>query len=50
MTETEEIEAMLEMHRETLQMLSRMVLHGPGMVDELIRVLQHLDRWITHRL
>ncbi|MEZ4726071.1 MAG: hypothetical protein R3E79_02935 [Caldilineaceae bacterium] len=40
MSETEEIEAMLDMYRETLGMLARVALHGPEMVDELMRVLQ----------
>lgn len=40
MSETEEIEAMLELHRETLNDVVRLATSAPGMVDELIRVLQ----------
>ncbi|MCE7983557.1 MAG: hypothetical protein DYG89_20480 [Caldilinea sp. CFX5] len=40
MSETEEIEAMLDLHRETLNDIVRLATRAPGMVDELMRVLQ----------
>lgn len=40
MSETEEIEAMLDLHRETLNDVVRLAMRAPGMVDELMRVLQ----------
>lgn len=39
MSETEEIEAMLDLHRETLNDVVRLAMRAPGMVDELMRVL-----------
>lgn len=38
--EIETIEAMLDLHRETLNDVVRLALRAPGMVDELIRVLE----------
>jgi|688.fasta_scaffold407761_2 hypothetical protein len=40
MSETEDIEAMLDLHRETLNDVVRLAMRAPGMVDELMRVLQ----------